>query len=126
VGKLVQQGLASEDDLRRVRWLEVFGCCLGNTDMHFGNLAFLLDGTQPQGLAPVYDMLPMHYFPRHQELSSTPFPLPPAKALQVPDALKAAADLWQAVAADRRVSRDFRQIAREAQKRIMGLGGGPK
>jgi hypothetical protein len=52
-----------------VRELELFGELIGNTDMHPGNLSFYVDDSLGiAGLAPVYDMLPMMYYPRQNQL----------------------------------------------------------
>ncbi len=51
--------LLPEADARHLRWLDVFGHLIGNTDRHFGNVAFLVDEAGALRLAPAYDTLPM-------------------------------------------------------------------
>jgi hypothetical protein len=46
-------------DVENVRWLDLFGQLVGNTDRHFGNLTFLVERDGTLRLAPSYDMLPM-------------------------------------------------------------------
>ena len=114
VGALVRLGKLPAPILERVRWLGWFGRYIGNTDMHFGNLAFLLDGVRPTALAPIYDMLPMCYFPRHQELPPVSIhpPIPtPSEAQLATSALEAANSFWYAASHDKRISADFQQIA---------------
>ena len=101
-------------EVSRVRWLETFGRLIGNTDMHFGNLAFLLDGVRVTALAPVYDMLPMHYHPRRGELPRDDHVLPilgPQDADVARSALDAAIEFWSRLTEDSRVSESFRGIA---------------
>jgi hypothetical protein len=47
-----------------VALLYAFGCLIGNTDMHNGNLSFTSEQGRPYELAPAYDMLPMGLAPR--------------------------------------------------------------
>lgn len=61
--RMLDGGLISEEDARRIRWLDVFGQLTGNTDRHFGNLSFFVEGPKRFRLAPVYDMLPMVFAP---------------------------------------------------------------
>ena len=51
------------EDRDRMVQLHCFGQLIANTDMHFGNLSFFLPDEAPYLLAPVYDMLPMHFRP---------------------------------------------------------------
>jgi hypothetical protein len=52
-------------DVATVASTYLFGQCIGNTDMHFGNLSFFVDDVTQPALAPtpVYDMLPMMWRP---------------------------------------------------------------
>lgn len=43
--------------------LFAYGCLIGNTDMHHGNLSFMALQDSPCTLAPAYDMLPMVFQP---------------------------------------------------------------
>jgi hypothetical protein len=111
---LAARGVVPAGEVSRVRWLETFGRLIGNTDMHFGNLAFLLDGVRVTALAPVYDMLPMHYHPRQGELPRDDHVLPilgPQDADVARSALDAAIEFWSRLTEDSRVSESFRGIA---------------
>lgn len=124
VDQLVRQRLVDTSVLRTVRLVELFGRLIGNSDMHFGNLAFLLDGTRPTSLAPIYDMLPMHYYPRHGELPKTDFHLPeltPAWSEVATDAIDASSELWQRIAHETRISKAFRDIAEGNLPRVEAL-----
>jgi hypothetical protein len=56
-------GWLSRGDADTLRLLWHFGGFIRNTDMHFGNVTFALEQGTPLGMAPAYDMLPMHYRP---------------------------------------------------------------
>jgi len=53
----MRRELIAPETLRSIRLRQVFGGLIGNTDMHFGNLAFWFDDALPFRLAPAYDML---------------------------------------------------------------------
>lgn len=46
----------------KVAW--AFGQLIANSDMHLGNISVLNRSGRPYELAPIYDMLPMHFAPR--------------------------------------------------------------
>jgi Uncharacterized protein related to capsule biosynthesis enzymes len=122
--------------MRRGDWLGVdavgqitqrwwFGRMIGNTDMHFGNLGFFLDGALPLQLAPSYDMLPMLYRPAANgsivpREYQPPTPLP-ASLPYWQQAATWAGTFWQRVAAHPEVSADFRRIANDNQARLASL-----
>jgi hypothetical protein len=45
--------------------------------MHFGNLSFYFEDLKLQGLAPIYDMLPMFYIPVRDEIIERTYTLKP-------------------------------------------------
>jgi len=102
-----------EDSVREANPIETFGRLIGNTDLHFGNLAFRLDGMRVTSLAPVYDMLPMHYHPWHGELPR--YDHVPVLGPEVADvalsALDSPIEFWARLAGDERASESFREIA---------------
>lgn len=118
-------GWLSEADLRAVRARQLFGRLIGNTDMHFGNLAFFLDLELPLKLAPTYDMLPMFWAPRPGDATPAPEFLPSAPLPQEmelwPEAAAMAETFWQRVEADPRVSENFRPHAAAALRAIQTL-----
>jgi hypothetical protein len=119
---LMASGLIDAAALRSIRLRHAFGALTGNSDMHLGNLAFWLEDTLPLRLAPAYDMLPMLWAPVAG--NATPLPvfapeLPlPAELEWWRQAAGWAADFWQRVATDQRVSPEFARIAREAGETV--------
>ena len=135
---LSESGRITEEDARRLRWLDAFGALIGNTDRHQYNLLFFVDsddavvddrtqgatqtrarvGNQrrlPQ-LAPVFDQVSMLYAPTADGLvPSRTFVLPAmtSHTLDVWDDAQAAARLfWQQAGDNARVSDDVRTICR--------------
>ncbi len=104
---LAEQGIIDAADHERVVWLEAFGHLIANSDMHPHNLSFFRRGTQVEGLAPVYDMLPMLYAPRAGELPSVAFQPPDGPA----EVREAARSFWNRVQANKAISPAFRAIA---------------
>ncbi|WP_091800411.1 type II toxin-antitoxin system HipA family toxin YjjJ [Lysobacter sp. yr284] len=119
---LLNQGILGTDDAENIRKLHLFGRFIGNTDMHSGNLSFLVDPDRLQvRLAPVYDMLPMHYRPSaggeiHERPLTPPMALGDVQRWRW--AADAASDFWNAVAGDDRIGPAFRAIARQNLQRI--------
>ena len=108
----------------QIRWRELFGHLIGNTDMHQANLSFYFQEPAIIGLAPAYDMLPMLYAPQNEQLIERVFDPPspsPQDAGAWEGACGAAAEFWEAVAADARVSPGFRSLARQTGRRVRSL-----
>ena len=105
-----------------------FGCLIGNTDMHGGNLAFLADAGRPYALAPAYDMTPMAFAPGaggdlpQRQLAEPVTDRVPPEAWR--HALAMAQDWLQRLRADARLSEGFapclpvlaQQLARAGQR----------
>lgn len=106
----VSAGIFSRETLERVIAVENFGRAIGNDDMHWGNLSFMVSDRFPFTPAPIYDMLPMSYRVR----ADSSFPQR-ALSLFAPDELSArmAKQFWERVAGDARISCGFRSIAKE-------------
>ncbi len=119
---LRERGLITTETFHSIQLRHLFGGLIGNTDMHFGNLAFWLDDAVPFRLAPAYDMLPMQWAPGAggelvpRELTVRP-PLP-TQAASWRIAAGLAREFWERVVADERVSPEFAVIAREAGLRV--------
>lgn len=109
-------GLFSETDAERVRELCEFGRAVGNTDMHFGNLSFVAEDALPYRLAPIYDMLPTAYAPQRDLTSMKQDALSAVPA--TPRVRELALSFWRKLAADPRVSENFRGIARANADRL--------
>ena len=113
---LWEQGHLDKGALYEIEWREQFGRWIGNTDMHPGNLSLFTERLRPVGLAPVYDMVPMHYVPRQGNVLTQPLsftrPLPPLVEAWL-DAGRVALEFWNALARHPRGSDVFRSVARE-------------
>jgi len=122
---LRERGWIGESDLRAVRLRRLFGRLIGNTDMHFGNLAFFLDLGLPLALAPTYDMLPMLWAPRPGDATPAPEFAPPAPMPQElelwPEAATMAEEFWRRVEGDARVSDGFRPHSAAALRAVQTL-----
>lgn len=116
---LLEQRRISHDDYERILRIYAFGHLIANTDMHNGNLSFFLGDDFSLKLAPVYDMLPMHYAPNtHGEVieRAPRIPRPTSLTRPVwPEVCEWARDYWRRIQEDSRVSEDFRRIA-QAQR----------
>lgn len=112
------RGLIDSGSLGTIRRLQAFGELIGNTDMHFGNLAFFLDDSLPLRVTPAYDMLPMLWSPGSQgEMIERRFcPAPPVPAMEEPwrEAAVWAEEFWRRVGDDPRLSPEFARMAAEA------------
>jgi hypothetical protein len=116
VQSLVDRKIVARSVLEEVRFLELFGKLIGNTDMHAANLSFLVAGERVLGLAPSYDMLPARYTPQAGHLYDAPLELDtpvPSDASVWDAASNAAIDFWRELTLARAVSADFRRIAAE-------------
>lgn len=122
--------LATEDADNILR-LHVFGGFIGNDDRGGDNLAFFPREDDRLALAPAYDMLPASLAPRADgslpdELPALPTPLT-GKLELWKEAARAAASFWQRLAADDRISFDFRKLAgargQQIANRLDRVGG---
>ena len=123
--KLQQSGRLSEEDARRVRWLDVFGQLIGNTDRHLGNLSFFAEpDDESLRLAPLYDMLPMVFAPSGTTVIERRFePDPPtAETLDVwPDAARHAQAYWERLADCAELTEDFRARVKQCRDTLAAL-----
>jgi hypothetical protein len=127
--RMLEQGMITEAAAQHIRRLCHFGQLIANSDMHDGNLAFRPgnDGVSVLNLAPVYDMLPMHYAPmRGVELPLRQF----APVLPLPEehedwqaACDAAIAFWRSAAADTRISAAFRKTCAANAKALRLIVG---
>ncbi len=119
------RGWISAADLRAIRLRRLFGRLIGNTDMHFGNLAFFLDLGLPLALCPTYDMLPMLWAPHPGDATPAPVFQPPAPLpaeLDLwPEASALAQEFWRRVEDDARLSPSFRPHAAAALRAVSTL-----
>lgn len=110
--RLLAERFIDAEDAKRIRWLDTFGQLSGNTDQHFGNLSFFVEGPWRFRLAPVYDMLPMIFAPEGAIIVERRFqPEPPtADNLDVwPHAARCAVAYWRTLVDSEELSREFRE-----------------
>lgn len=130
LNELNQESLVDDGTPEAGARLQSFGELIGNTDMHFGNLALWMSDDLPFRLAPVYDMLPMLWAPSAQGelVNRRHAPEPPIPAMR--DAWNEAAEwadqFWGNLASDPRLSKEFLCFAEQAIEtlaRLRGEGG---
>ena len=127
LNELSQEGLVDDGTLEAGARLQSFGELIGNTDMHFGNLALWMSDDLPFRLAPVYDMLPMLWAPSAQGelVNRRHAPEPPIPAMR--DACHEAAEwadqFWGNLASDPRLSKEFICFAEQAIETLARLRG---
>lgn len=118
VGHLERRGAVERSIVEQASRLGQLGQLLANTDMHLGNLSFLLSPTPPLlALAPVYDMAPMMWAPLSSgavpELTRVKLP-----AVDDPDMLRVAQEIWTTTAAHELVSDEWRRWAMQRSVQI--------
>jgi hypothetical protein len=118
---LARQRRLSVRDVDNARMLQNFGRLIGNSDMHSGNLALFVDLKPKPGfsLAPAYDMLPMRWRP-DAALGGAPdyASFEPDSIANGSPARAIAREFWGELAADGRVSRKLRHLAKEMASRM--------
>ena len=111
--ELRSAGRLSGEDARRLRWLDAFGACIGNTDRHQFNILLFPDGSSLR-LAPAFDQVSMLYAPLADgQVPARTFALPRATSdtLDVWDDARAAArEFWGRASNDPRLSGDIRDV----------------
>ncbi|VAX07703.1 hypothetical protein MNBD_GAMMA26-817 [hydrothermal vent metagenome] len=94
-------------------FLWCFGRLINNTDMHLGNLSLAIDGNMFR-ILPIYDMCSMGFSPRSGEVLPYSFTPPEFKGIDIgstfPDVRQMAHSFWGKVAADERISDEFREF----------------
>ncbi|MBX3024619.1 type II toxin-antitoxin system HipA family toxin YjjJ [bacterium] len=125
-GATLDSWAAAADWLERDRWLTAqdadtlrvlwwFGRLIANADQHFANVSLLLEDRRPLALAPVYDMLPMHFRPTAAgEIADRRFDIdvaPPRLHAAWATAAAMAGAYWMRVRDDPHVSTPFRATA---------------
>jgi hypothetical protein len=104
-------GRLTDEDARRLRWLDAFGALIGNTDRHQYNILFFTEGSRLR-LAPAFDQVSMLYAPTADgQVPARMFALPnvTSDTLDIwDDARVAARELWAQGSDDVRLSDDVR------------------
>ena len=103
----------SDEDARRLRWLDAFGALIANTDRHQYNILFFTEGSHLR-LAPAFDQVSMLYAPTGDgQVPPREFILPHATANTLDvweDARDAARQFWAHGSQDARLSDDARLL----------------
>ncbi|CAN5178187.1 type II toxin-antitoxin system HipA family toxin YjjJ [soil metagenome] len=119
---LCKEKKLSEDDLERIRLLDLFGSLIGNSDRHQGNLSLAWTLQNSLALLPSYDMLPMLYRPNSQgEIVEQTFSMSVLDKLDLrhlAGALSMAKEVLNLVLEDDRISKDFKEITSRHLKTI--------
>lgn len=116
--------LLPEADADALRWLDVFGQLIGNTDRHFENVSFFVEASGRLRLAPAYDMLPMVLAPSNEVLVERAFdPQPPTgRTLDVwEDAARWAEQFWVEVREHKELDQSVRSFAARAAAAVANL-----
>lgn len=111
--ELYKLHLISEQDLKAIIRMELFGHWIGNTDMHLGNLSFTVKYDH-FALLPIYDMLPMIYAPERGEIipRQLNIPVKPMKYLEEwRQTGGQALNYWEKLAGNKIISNNFRELA---------------
>ena len=111
-------------DAEQLRWLDVFGQLIGNTDRHFGNVSFFAGSGKALRLAPAYDMLPMILAPAADVVVARPFEpsAPTGSTLGVwQDAAEWAQRFWGEVRDHDELEPDVRAFAEAAANAVAGM-----
>ncbi len=120
-GDLVAEGRIGAEDAQTSRWLDAFGDLIGNSDRHFGNVSFFVEGAGRLRLAPAYDMLPMLFAPQGTTLLERGLePSPPTAATfdVWPDAAHHALDYWARLAELPELNSGFRELCSRCREAV--------
>lgn len=114
-------GRLTDDDARRLRWLDAFGAMIGNTDRHLYNVLFFAEGSTLR-LAPAFDQVSMLYAPTADgQVPARGFAVPNATSDTLDvwnEARDAARELWTQGSVDARLSQDVRSLCAENAQRL--------
>ena len=122
---LREAGRLTDEDARRLRWLDAFGALIGNTDRHQYNILFFTEEGIPR-LAPAFDQVSMLYAPTADgQVPPRVFSEPnvTSDTLDVwDDARTAAHEFWVRGSEDARVSDDVRAMC-SSNARLLARDG---
>jgi len=112
--RLAKEKVIPSSLINNISILWWFGKLIANSDMHFGNLTFLIEPEVK--LSPAYDMLPMLYaplaggeVPERQFLANLPMP---AEQDEWSKAFIMALEFWDIASNDPRITDAFKQICK--------------
>jgi hypothetical protein len=112
--RLVRAKVLPPNPINNISILWWFGKLIANTDMHFGNLTFLIEPEVT--LSPAYDMLPMLYaplaggeVPDRQFQATLPMP---SEQDEWDKAFAMALEFWDKASTDSRITNNFKHICK--------------
>lgn len=111
---LHEQRLIDAQLVRRVRFRDLFGAFIANTDRHTRNLSFFVDGLRIVDLTPSYDMSPWMFAPVSNEVPERIFTPPMVSPLDsdvAHTAFDAAMTYWRRLEGENTLSDGFRTLA---------------
>jgi hypothetical protein len=106
VRSLVNDRVLNDEDAARFARVDAFSRAIGNTDAHLGNYGLLIDDDGQAVLSPAYDVVPMAFAPRHDELPDRYVTHAPAAPSDVQPSVQR---YISTVSADDEISQDFKQ-----------------
>ncbi|MBE1160596.1 HipA domain-containing protein [Dyella acidiphila] len=117
---LYQRNAIDAEQVARTQRLANIGHLMAHTDMHMGNLSFLLsnDAKSPLSVAPAYDMAPMRWAP-----SSTTGVVPELMKEAPPqvddsEAMNIAREVWEVVADHDEVTPEWAEWAKDRARHL--------
>lgn len=110
MARLHADGLVDAASVETCARVHAFSAAIGNTDAHLGNYALLFNDAGRATLAPIYDVLPMVFAPRNDELPDAW--LTPRKTPIDPSIAPWVDALVRAVDADAAISTEFKGLWR--------------
>lgn len=106
--RLAESGELPARDAETCAKVHAFSAAIGNNDAHLGNYGLVFDDEGKARLAPIYDVLPMVFAPRHDELPDAyvkPRPQKPTPEIQV-----MVEDLAARITSDEHISTPFKEL----------------
>ncbi len=121
---LLDLKIITNEIYQKIAILYYYGMLIRNSDMHQGNLSFIVNGEMILDISPVYDMLPMEYAPNGQELSTPKYSrviLPPQDRSYWEKSLELAKKFWISASENVAISPDFQKIINIEKNQLMKL-----
>lgn len=116
---LLREDWINETDASTLTALGRFGTMISNSDMHYGNVSFILNREKPLQLAPSYDMLPMSLRPNVEGDVPMEAPLDLGPSITIDARVKSLAkEFWNRVSESPLVTAGFQQIAMHQSKKL--------
>lgn len=119
VEHLQLRGALSEEHLAQTKHIATIGHLLLNTDMHMGNLSFLVSNFLPAlRVAPIYDMTPMRWVPAGAQQRVPALAPEPLYKTDDREAMVIAAEIWEETARRELVTEEWRKWSSQRAKQI--------